>query len=160
MLRRHFLMSAALVFLMDLTADAASPALLPRDIVALAYRLSLDPKSKESAYFSAAFRKRYFSKSFLAAVLATDAADAKSGDVTIDWDPITSSNDPDVHGLAIESESADAAKTTIVAKFRSHETPTLVRYDFIREGRAWKLDDIRGDADGKPWSIRALLSGK
>jgi len=28
----------------------------------------------------------------------------------------------------------------------------------VHEGDKWKIDDIRGAVDGKPWSIRELLT--
>jgi hypothetical protein len=28
----------------------------------------------------------------------------------------------------------------------------------MREGKDWKIDDIKGASDGEPWSIRAMLT--
>ena len=33
-----------------------------------------------------------------------------------------------------------------------------MRYEFVRETRLWKIDDIKGTADGEPWSIRGMLA--
>jgi hypothetical protein len=33
-----------------------------------------------------------------------------------------------------------------------------IRYDFVRDGAQWKIDDIRGAEDSKPWSIREMLN--
>jgi hypothetical protein len=33
-----------------------------------------------------------------------------------------------------------------------------VRYDFAREVNGWKIDDIKGKADGEPWSVRDMLT--
>ena len=34
----------------------------------------------------------------------------------------------------------------------------VVRYAFVRDGDARKIDDIRGSSDGEPWSIRDVLA--
>jgi hypothetical protein len=34
----------------------------------------------------------------------------------------------------------------------------VLRYDLVRDGGHWKIDDIRGANDGKPWSMRAKLN--
>ena len=33
-----------------------------------------------------------------------------------------------------------------------------MRYDFVREAGQWKIDDIRGSADGKPWTVCGMLA--
>jgi hypothetical protein len=33
-----------------------------------------------------------------------------------------------------------------------------VRYDFVREDGQWKIDDIKGFADGRPWGVRGMLA--
>jgi hypothetical protein len=32
-----------------------------------------------------------------------------------------------------------------------------VRYDFVREAGAWKIDNARSTIEGKPWALRAQL---
>lgn len=34
----------------------------------------------------------------------------------------------------------------------------VVRYVFVRETNAWKIDDIKGASDAEAWSIRAMLT--
>jgi hypothetical protein len=33
-----------------------------------------------------------------------------------------------------------------------------VRYHLVQEDGQWKIDDIKGSADGRPWSIRSILA--
>jgi hypothetical protein len=48
--------------------------------------------------------------------------------------------------------------TTGYEKPRANPDDDVVRYDFVRDGGHWKIDDIRGATDGKPWSVRGLLT--
>jgi hypothetical protein len=34
----------------------------------------------------------------------------------------------------------------------------VVRYAFVRDGDAWKIDDIKGSSNREPWSIRDMLA--
>jgi hypothetical protein len=40
---------------------------------------------------------------------------------------------------------------------RKFSADATVHYDFVREGGQWKIDDIRGTAEGTPWSMREIL---
>jgi hypothetical protein len=42
---------------------------------------------------------------------------------------------------------------------RAKPADAVIRYEFVREANAWKIDDIKGASDGQPWSIRAMLKG-
>ena len=37
-------------------------------------------------------------------------------------------------------------------------TDQTMRYDFVRDAGQWKIDDIKGSADGRPWSVRRMLA--
>ena len=37
-------------------------------------------------------------------------------------------------------------------------TDQTMRYDFVRDAGQWKTDDIKGTADGRPWSVRGTLA--
>ena len=63
------------------------------------------------------------------------------------------------------AEKQDADKATIAVTLESHQREAranaadkTIRYDFVREAGAWKIDDIKGAVDGGPWSVRALLA--
>lgn len=70
-----------------------------------------------------------------------------------------------MNSFTATTEKLDSATATIAVKMiRDHEVPRanpaddVVRYDFVRDGGHWKIDDIRGATDGKPWSVRGLLT--
>lgn len=80
------------------------------------------------------------------------------------FDPVTNSQEPDVKSFKLATERLNADKVTIAATMTGHRNEPgspadlAVHYDFAREGDKWKIDDIRGAVDGKPWSIRKLLT--
>ena len=158
---------AVLTFAACLAVSAlAAPRLTattPRDIVVLLYKLSAGPNGKyegTTAYDDKSIRARYFSKAFLAAATKVEAADAKANGVTIDWDPITNSQDPDVKKLAITVEKESPERSVVVARFVGFGKAIAVHYDFIKEAGGWKLDDIRDTNDQGETSIRAALAAK
>lgn len=114
---------------------------------------------------SKAARAKYFSKSLVALWAKADAHTPQGDVAAIDFDPITNSQKPSVKSFALTPEKLDNGTATIAVKMtRGHEKPNansadaVVRYDFVRDGGHWKIDDIRGATEGKPWSVRALLT--
>jgi hypothetical protein len=105
-------------------------------------------------------KPKYFSKSLIRLWAKSDAhSEGEQG--PIDFDPATNSQDPSVKSFTATAEKIDAGTATIVVKLqRDHEQPRkyaeddVLRYDFIRDGGHWKIDDIRGATDAKPWSMR------
>lgn len=109
-------------------------------------------------------RAKYMSKS-LAALWNKAEARTTKGDVgPVDFDPVTNSQDADVRSFTATAEKLDAATATIAVKLtgsgepRKHAPDEIVRYDFVRDGGHWKIDDIRGAVDGEAWSVRQLLT--
>jgi len=82
---------------------------------------------------------------------------------TIDLAPVTNSQDLDVKSFKVVSKKSEANKATVTVTLtarhsaRKNSADDIIRYDFVRETGAWKIDDIRSAVDGKPWSIRQLL---
>jgi hypothetical protein len=111
---------------------------------------------------SKAAKAQYLSKSLVALWAKADAHTPKGDVGPIDFDPVTNSQDPDVKSFTVTAEKSEADKATIAVVFASHQ-PTrraidqTVRYDFVREVKQWKIDDIRGATEGKPWSVRGML---
>jgi hypothetical protein len=64
----------------------------------------------------------------------------------------------------VNAEKLEADKATVAATMVSGHGPRktsdddVVRYDFVREANAWKIDDIKGKMDAEPWSVRDLLT--
>lgn len=113
---------------------------------------------------SDAAKAKYFSKSLIALWAKADAHTPKGDIGPIDFDLATNSQAPSVNSFVATTEKLDSAAATIAVKMtRNHEAPRanpaddVERYDFVRDGGHWKIDDIRGATDGKPWSVRALL---
>ena len=75
---------------------------------------------------------------------------------------MTNSQEPDVKSFTVASEKSDTAGATIAVTItgRASRKPAdqTMRYDFVRDGTAWKIDDINGASDGEPWSIRGMLA--
>jgi hypothetical protein len=114
---------------------------------------------------SSAAKAKYFSKSLIALWTKADAHTPKGDIGPIDFDLATNSQAPSVNSFVATTEKLDSGTATIAVKMtRDHEVPRanpaddVVRYDFVRDGGHWKIDDIRGATDGKPWSLRALLT--
>lgn len=112
-----------------------------------------------------AARAKYLSKSLIALWAKADARTPKGEVGSIDFDPVTNSQAPSVKSFTVTSEKLDSGTGTIAVKMTSDEkeqyknpADAVVRYDFVRDGGHWKIDDIRGATDGKPWSVRNLLT--
>jgi len=131
----------------------------PRDIVQAIYSYSAGESGDyagPSAFDDAKMRQLYFSKDLNAAIAALDAK--SGGRPILNFDPITNS-EPDVQNLDIAIESENPDRVSVAAKFRSANESSIVHYDLIKEGKAWKIDDIRGEIQGQSgqWSLREIL---
>ena len=81
----------------------------------------------------------------------------------IDWDPVTASQDPVVTSFTVKVERQDAKSATVAVTLvdprgkRPVASDSVVRWDLVKEGGAWKVDDFRGSSAGRPWSVRKSL---
>ncbi|HYA73013.1 MAG TPA: DUF3828 domain-containing protein [Roseiarcus sp.] len=151
MQRRAFLIlaGASLLASSALAADAT-----PADVVASIYRIYAGPKGDYSqgsiedkrvaAAFTASLRK---------ALAAMNARSQKRNEPILDFDPVTDSQDPMVERLSIAPESESVAAAT----FYSGDVKHVVRYVFVRENGAWKIDDISGGSGEGAWDLRAII---
>lgn len=110
-------------------------------------------------------RPRFLSKSLTALWNKADSKVAKGDAGPPGFDPITNSQDPLVKSFKAEAETQDDTSATIAVTIQSgHSGPPqpsvddTIRFDFVRDGASWKIDDIRGTVDGSRWSIRRLLT--
>lgn len=141
-------------------AVKSTAARAPRDIVETIYKVSAGADgsySGPSAFDDTQIRQLYFSKSLIAAVAAMETKSA--GGSTLNFDPITNSEGPNLQNLDIAVESEQPDHVIIAAKFKSAEDSSILHYDFVKEGKAWKLDDIRGEIVGQSgqWSLREII---
>jgi hypothetical protein len=113
---------------------------------------------------SKATRARNLSKSLAALWIKADAHTPKGDVGPVDFDPVTNSQEPDVKSFTVTTEKSDADRATIAATItgantrRANPADAVIRYDLVRDAGQWKIDDIRGAEDGKPWSLRGMLS--
>jgi hypothetical protein len=108
-------------------------------------------------------RAKYLSKAF-AALWSKAEAKTPKGDIgPIEFDQVSNSQDPDIKSFAIAVEKQDSGTATLAvtlteSRTRDNPADNVIRYDFIRDGGHWRIDDIRGTIDGKPWSTRKFLT--
>lgn len=106
---------------------------------------------------------------YLSALLAAlwDKAEAhapKDEPGPVEFDPVSNSQDPDIKSFTVTGEKQSDDRATVAATIAGHHgkrkkaVDSVIRYDFVRENSAWRIDDIRGAVDGDPWSIRDILN--
>ena len=113
-------------------------------------------------YENKAAKTKYLSKPLIELWAKADAHTPKGDVGPVDFDPVTNSQDPDIKSFKINAEKLEADHATIAVTLTSaHSTrkagDDVVRYDFVREASAWKIDDIKGKIDGEAWSVRDML---
>ena len=169
--RRVFLLSAAFAASALVPAFAQSPVppagyTTPEAIVRWIYIQAVKPEKDGSQTGGTIFNKggpsrRLFSSAFMRDWNVGQARIKKSGEMGLDFDPVSNSQDPAIGKVDIRVESETGGKATVAATFGSlHEPkakPTTVRYDFIRDDAGWRIDDIRGSVEKDPWSMRQIM---
>jgi hypothetical protein len=156
-----------------LAATTSRPALAepvvvddPRSILNAIYTRVARGKGDSGGGFvvlSKSARAQYLSRSLAALWLKADARTQKGDGGPVGFDPITNSQDPDVKSFAMTTESFNSQRATIAVTLtgrgakRAKAADAVIRYDFVRDPQQWKIDEIKGAVDGKPWSIRAII---
>jgi uncharacterized protein YecT (DUF1311 family) len=137
----------------------------PAGIVTAIYQRAANGKGDSGGQFlwaDKAARPKFFSNAMVALWAQAEAKTEGDGG-PIDFDPVTNSQDPDIKSFKVTTEKQTAATATASAtmldrdgprKFSADET---VHYDFVWEDGQWKIDDIRGEMEGTPWSVRQML---
>jgi hypothetical protein len=112
-----------------------------------------------------AAKAKYLSKSLVELWAKADAHTPKGDVGPVDFDPVTNSQEPDVKSFKVVQEQLEAGKAVIAVTLIGRGTPrkkpadNVIRYNLVRDGAQWKIDDISGASDGEAWSIRAMLAG-
>jgi hypothetical protein len=136
------------------TAARAAGESSPADVTTAIYRIYAGPKGDyQTGNLDDKRVAVYLSKSLRAALKAMDARSKKLNEPILDFDPVTDSQDPQVEKLTIAAEGDAAA----IATFFSGDVKHVVRYSFVREGDAWKVDDISGGAGDDKWDLRDII---
>jgi Protein of unknown function (DUF3828) len=169
MITRRALISTAMTGL--LTSAMARPALAeppspdPVAILTAIYARAAKGKGDGGGAFvieNKAAKAKYLSKSLIALWAKADAHTPKGDVGPVDFDPVTNSQEPDVKSFKVAADKLEADKAAVAVTMTGRsprKTPAddVVHYDFVREAAGWKIDDIKGSADGEAWSIRGML---
>jgi hypothetical protein len=155
---------AALVFAaMGGAAQATDPA--PSDVVTAIYRAAAGPggiyDDGKSLMFDAAMRRRFLSKKLQADLAAMLKRTPKGDEPDLDFDPVCACNDPSVEDLKISTESQTDTQAVVTVDFKAHDQKEriLLRYLLVREGNAWKVDDIISTGKDK-WDVSKIVTGQ
>src|ERR1700722_5390959 len=111
-----------------------------------------------------AAKAKYLSRSLAELWAQADAHTPKDDVPPIDFDPVTNSQEPDIKSFKVVTEKLDADKAVIAVTLTGHAAPPskpadqVIRYNFVRDNGAWKIDDISVASDGEPWAIRDVLT--
>jgi hypothetical protein len=146
------------------SANVASPKTAPADVVRAMYKIAFkgaadtDPDAK--GYGDPAFRAAFFTAALRRAADGIDAYDLKFHDLILDWDPVLSTNGfADVSNFAVRVTKSDARTAEVVASFGKGKDRAAVAYRFIRDGDAWRVDDVSsapGATGNAVWSLRKI----
>lgn len=158
--RRQLL--ASLLVAMPLAARAADPD--PAAIVTSTYQAD-DPYGAAISLQMRSDDRRALSKSFAALWKRSDDATPKEDEPVPGFDVASNSQGMDVTSVTVKVERQDA-RTAIVAATLASAYPfarnspeeNVVRYDFVREDGAWKIDDVRGTIHPNAWSLRQIFT--
>jgi hypothetical protein len=154
--RRAFLASGMVLFTGRAVSFAASSD-DPVAVIRAIYRRAV--KGDGPNWSEKADRPKDLSKSLIALWAKTDAK-LVAGDVgPVDFDVIADTNGLTLTGFSLASEKQDGETATIAATLVYKEgnprpEPSVVRYDLVREGGRWRIDEIRGGH----WSVRKMLA--
>ena len=164
--RRTLLFAAATALLGGTVSTQSSAADDPVAILNAIYARVTKGKGDSGGNFvfeNKASKAKYLSKPLIELWAKSDAKTEKGDAGPPGFDPITNSQDPDVKSFAVNAEKSETDKATVAVTIKSHgsarkvRADETIRYDFVREAGLWKIDDIRGTVDGKPWSLRQLF---
>jgi ABC-type transporter MlaC component len=102
-----------------------------RDFLAKNYTDAIDTKKNRSRYFVPALARLYDADEVQACVSSIEA----TGQETI--------NTAQIHkSLSIAEKSNDGKHAVVVSNFRNGGPPESFRYEFVKQGNAWKISDV------------------
>jgi hypothetical protein len=154
-----FLMTAVLLCAAPLAAETPAPAVIVDAIYkggnSTGRAFGLDAKE----------RHQYFSKATAELWDKADAVSNPNGDEigAVDFDITTNSQGAEIRSYSIVSDRIEGKTATVVVKLtldnwiRHSPEDDLIRYLFVLEDGSWRIDDVAGASDGKPWTLRELL---
>ncbi len=75
----------------------------------------------------------------------------------LDFDPYIAAQDYELKDFGILSEQVAGDAATIVVGFTNFDYHTELTYSLVREGGAWKVDDIESKDADYPWVLSQIL---
>jgi hypothetical protein len=167
--RRTFILSGAAFLISQPALATTMRSAPPNDAVGIVnaiYRGTIEGYDRQRAlWLHPRNRRGTLSKALIALWVKADAKTQPGDSGPIDFDVTTNSQGMEVKSFTAKAESQDDKRATIVVTLtpkgewlRHSPQDNIVRYDFIREGGRWVIDDVRSTTDGKPWSLRDLLT--
>lgn len=135
------------------TTDAPDGAIAPEDAAALEAQVAAlydDPFSVDTFDPPLPMTDRF------AALFAEERAlvDAYDGVANLDFAWVIAGQDAAIANLAITHAPIGPGEVAVLARFDNFGEPSMVRYEWVRQGMDWLLDDIVVGADGDPAPIR------
>jgi hypothetical protein len=156
---RFLLTLVALLLASPLAAQSADPAAIVKSI----YPDGSQSEAAVSLQMRAPHRHA-LSKALAALWQKSDDATPSEDEPVPGFDIASNSQDREIARADVKVERRDGRRATVSATLFNKgpripypKSDDIVRYDFVREGGAWKIDDVRSAIHGKPWSLRALL---
>lgn len=115
-----------------------------------------EPPSGPDLFGTVATIQRVFSPR-LAALLVKDLRlkEKRQDEGCFEADPLVDGQDYQLSNFHVQSQSAGAGRAIGIASFLNITTKTIVRFDLVRAGAVWKIDDIHSNAGHG--SLRLLL---
>jgi hypothetical protein len=147
---------------LSLAGSAAAQSNSARDFVVEVYRVAAGPSGDGSdggSIFEDEDNRRRFLSHRLQVKYAAMLKRTLKGDAPdLDFDPISSGNDPNFHDLRIRTESENGAHAVVIADFISHQDKvrTVLHYELVRERGGWRIDDIIASGKTK-WQLSRII---
>jgi Protein of unknown function (DUF3828) len=103
--------------------------------------------------------RRYFDPPLAALILEDQRNAARRNEAPqLDGDPFVDAQDWDIADFDIAAVNAGPGKATATVKFVNQGAPTTVVLDLVRVKANWRISDVVWSHDGKPDTLRGLLS--
>lgn len=71
----------------------------------------------------------------------------------VDFEPLVNGQDFIITGFVMMTESMDDDEARVLVRFNNFETPVRLRFDLVRRGGNWLIDDI----ESPEYSLRELV---
>jgi hypothetical protein len=71
----------------------------------------------------------------------------------VDFEPLVNGQDFIITGFVMMTESMDDRQAKVLVRFNNFETPVRLRFDLVRHGEHWLIDDI----ESPEYSLRELV---